>query len=208
MTYYEVLGVTPDADNGTIKKAFHTLSKKYHPDLNPTSTDAEDKFKRINEAYSVLSDEGSRQQYDVRLSPARPSFGGVEDLFKQFFGSSFRRPAPARPPERTLSLQIPVSRLRSSEPVHTQISFEEEVICGGCGGVGGEQAAECSACEGNGHIEHRRHAHNILMTQSYPCHNCGATGRIIDNPCNICDSIGTRVVTRAYRVTLTAQEIK
>ena len=121
--YYEVLGVSRQASADELKKAYRKLAKKYHPDINPGNEEAEAAFKEINEAYSVLSDEEKRSQYDRFGHSAFDGtggfsgfdgfgFGGLDDLFETFMGGAFRRSGsnrnnqPARGKDRRFSLEI------------------------------------------------------------------------------------------------------
>lgn len=205
--YYTVLEVPRGASNDEIKKAYRRLARQYHPDINK-EPDAEDKFKEINEAYEVLSNEERRAAYDRFGHAAFTGGGGGDpfsgfsggspfgDLFESFFGGGFSR-AGAR--QRATPKGNDVR-------VHLDLSFEEAVFgverevkvtrfepCDDCNGTrmqGGKQPPTCTQCGGSGEM---RRVQNTILGQimtSAPCDRCGGEGVIIDDPCTTCRGRG------------------
>ena len=210
--YYEVLGVDKNASPDEIKKAYRTLAKKYHPDLNDHSAEAEEKFKEVNEAYSVLSDEEKRNNYDTYGSADGAGayggggaggfggFGGFEDIFENIFtggfgGGSTRRQNP-NAPRRGSDIQYDIT-----------ISFEEAVFgckktvevirhetCPECNGTGGKPGTEpktCTNCNGTGEV---RETVNSLFGRTVrvgACPKCNGAGKIYDAYCPKCNGAKT-----------------
>ena len=169
--YYEVLGISKDADDAAIKKAYRSLAKKYHPDVNPDNKEAEAKFKEVNEAYAVLSDSEKKAQYDqfghAAFDPASggagyggfggfSDFGDIGDIFGSFFGGGFggssrRANAPMRGED--VSARVSISFEEAVFGVKKDVSFSKIQKCPDCGGNGaskGTQPQTCSACGGSG----------------------------------------------------------
>ena len=222
MDYYDLLGVDKAASKEELKKAFRKLSREHHPDLNPEDTAAsEEKFKEINEAYSVLSDSTKRQEYDLRhhgqsssgmpFGPgAHPDFGS---LFEEMFGRAHMRqrqqpPTAAEPKDKHINFQLPLSKLNTGKPIVTHVRIQDEIVCGSCRGVGGENVQICETCNGVGQVQQMRRGHNIVMTNTHPCSPCSATGRFIESPCSECNTVGTVLDVKRYRITLNCEEVK
>jgi molecular chaperone DnaJ len=204
---YEILGVSRDASEEDIKKAYRRLAREHHPDVNADPA-AEDRFKEVAAAYEILSDPQKRQQYD-RYGQGRGSmefpFGDVADLFETFFGQgSFgrRRPAPRR------------TRTHHGEDVFAQVqlTFREAVFgvrrevpvarleqcdrCSGSGAEPGTAPARCRTCGGSGQVQDvRRSIFGTVMT-AHPCSACEGTGEEITTPCERCGGRG-RVASEA-----------
>ncbi len=229
--HYKTLGVKEDAEGKDIKKAYRKLSREYHPDLNPDNPEAEDRFKEISEAYTILSDSQKRQEYDMQRSggmrppPGMPfGFAGgsrvpfdLQDMFADFFGSPMphrgtqRPPQPRRstpPGERYISFKIPFKKLKRGDEVDMNFKMLEEEICVACGGVGGERSEECEACEGAGMVTEMLQQLNVYMTSSHPCDACNREGRIIENRCEHCSGQGVVNKERKYQVKLRCKELK
>jgi len=222
MSPYDTLGVSPEASESEIKKVYRKLALKYHPDKNPDDPAAEEKFKEISEAYSILSDPGRRQQYDMR-STAHPGFppgfepftpGNLGD-FRSMFDQLFRAPHQPQPQrqqkrseEKLINFKVPVGKLLSKKPVEAYFSIRMEERCGDCGGVGGEGMEACEECEGSGSITHVHQGVNLYATSSSPCGACSQRGRIYEDLCERCDGIGLINTDKRYRVTLRCKEVK
>jgi len=221
MDYYDLLGVDKSASKEELKKAFRKLSRKHHPDLNPDDTSAsEEKFKEINEAYSVLSDPSKRQEYDLRQNghfgpgaPFGPGFHpGFSSLFDEMFGRAHMRQRPqprpaAQPKDKHVNFQLPLSKLTTGQPVVTHVRIQDEIVCTSCRGVGGENVRVCETCNGVGQVQQMRRGHNIVMTNTHPCGACSATGRFIESPCSECNAVGTVMDTKRYKITLDCEEV-
>ncbi len=222
--YYEVLGVDKSADEATIKKAYRTLAKKYHPDMNPGDKEAEAKFKEVNEAYDVLSDPDKKAKYDQYGHAAfDPSAGGgagfggfgdfggfdINDIFSSFFGggagSSTRRNGPIRGDDITVRLTI--SFEESVFGCKKEISYNKVQKCSDCSGSGaanGTTPKTCSACGGSGQVRvQQRTAFGIMQTQK-TCDTCHGTGKIIENKCSSCRGTGFVRVPKKLDVNIPA----
>ena len=208
--YYKVLGVKKDADQNQIKKAFRKLAQEYHPDKNSGDDVAAEKFKEVNEAYQVLSNEESRREYDFMSQGGgfqgmpHDFFGGFGDLFGDLFGR--RQQRPRQPQEPTFRFDIPLSELMSG---HTERSFKivDEIECEDCNGVGGESRETCSVCKGSGHIVKNIRQGSIMFQSTSPCGTCHATGHIIKNVCRTCLGNGFIRKEEHFNVSITCKPV-
>lgn len=228
--YYEVLGISKDADDAEIKRAYRSLAKKYHPDLNPGDKTAEEKLKEINEAFEVLSDPDKRAKYDryghAAFDPAQggggagggagfEGFGGFEDLgdiFSGIFGGGFgggqRRRDPNAPEQ--------------GEDIYTRISlsFEEAVfgvkkditynrmkkctVCGGTGAAPGSKPETCPDCKGRGQRVVNQQSLFGSVQRVTTCTRCNGTGKIVRTPCQNCRGSGLERETCSLSVDIPA----
>jgi len=207
--YYEILGVSRDADETELKKAYRKLAKQYHPDMNPNDKDAEAKFKEINEAYAVLSDPQKRKQYDMYGHSGLDGTGfdgfsgfggfdfGFEDIFDTFFGgspfgrSTRRKSGPRRGNDLKYSLEI--SFLEAAFGVTKEINVTRMQLCHVCGGSGsklGTKPETCRHCNGTGQIRHVQATPFGQMVNMRTCEVCRGEGTIITNPCDECRGNG------------------
>jgi molecular chaperone DnaJ len=209
--YYEVLGLSREASETEIKKAYRRLARDHHPDANPNDHGAEERFKELTEAYEVLSDPQARRAYDTYghqiprtgAGPGRPGdpFGGFQDIFEAFFGdrfggdttfgSFFGSPstrAPARGDDVVVEVEIDIrgAAFGAEREVNVQIIKE----CSVCDGVGGKQTRQCGTCGGVGAVRTVRESFlgQVVSTQS--CPTCGGRGRIIEVVCDNCRGSG------------------
>lgn len=207
--YYEVLGISRDADEAEVKKAYRTVAKKCHPDRCPGDSEAEDKFKEAANAYKVLSDPDSRARYDrfghdgVRGSGFQ-GFSGVEDIFSafgdlvDFFGGRGRRGA-----RRGNDVQVALP-LTFAEAVHgatKDIDVARREPCEGCDGTGAKEGTKpdvCSTCKGQGQVVHSQ---GFFMIQS-TCPACRGEGTVIKDPCTRCRGGGLQRDTTTLSVTV------
>lgn len=220
--YYEVLGVSKEADKKEIRRAYRKLSKKYHPDLNKEAG-SEEKFKEITEAYEVLSDEQKRAQYD-QYGHDGPSFGGggfggsgfggggfggFEDIFDTFFGGGGgRRRDPNRPRQgESLQYSMTIDFMTAVFGGEKEIEVTREEQCQTCQGDGakpGTTKETCSTCQGTGQMtEMVNTAFGQMMNRS-TCTTCGGTGEIIPEKCNTCHGTGRQKKTSKVKVTIPA----
>jgi len=219
--YYEVLGVERSADAAELKKAYRKLAMEYHPDRN-ASEDAAEKFKEINSAYEVLSDEQKRQRYDrfghagVENGAGGPGgfdgfqhFDGFGDIFDAFFGGGSRGGRRRRGPARGSDLRYNM-RLTFEEAVfgvEKEIEFQRLERCAKCSGLGAEPGTELETCpECNGAGEIRRSQQSIFgqFVNVAACTRCQGEGRVVPNPCADCRGTGRQRQARKIAVKVPA----
>lgn len=208
--YYEILGVPRNATEAEIKKAFRSLALKYHPDRNPGNKEAEEKFKEINEAYSVLSDAEKRANYD-RYGTAEgvgtgfDAFTGTaftdifEDIFGDFFGAftGQRRPRPTKGEDLKFDLEITLEEAAFGAEKEIEVPrWERCDTCNGSGARPGTGPVHCPNCGGTGQIRFQQGFFSITRT----CNKCNGQGRIINNPCPSCKGKGQLRKTRTISV--------
>lgn len=223
--YYEVLGVSKDSSADEIKKAYRKLAKQYHPDMNPGNSEAEIKFKEVNEAYDVLSDSDKKAKYDAyghaAFDPAAggggAGFGGFGggfgdfdfgDIFSSFFGgggTSSRRNGPVRGDD--INVRVTLSFEEAVFGVKKEISYNRIQKCSDCGGSGAEKgttAKTCSACGGSGQVRVQQRTPLGYMQTTKQCDACRGTGKIIEKPCSNCRGTGYVKVTKKLDVNIPA----
>ena len=226
--YYESLGVSKGASADEIKKAYRTLAKKYHPDLNPGDKNAEAKFKEINEAYEVLSDQDKRAKYDQFGHAAfDPSMGGGSgfggfggfsgadfdfgDIFSSFFGGggSSRSSSRANMPVDgdDVMARITVTFDEAVFGCKKEISFARVEACSDCGATGaanGTKPETCSTCRGTGRVTVQQQTMLGYMQTQRACSDCRGTGKIIKTPCKNCNGKGFIKVNKKLEVSIPA----
>lgn len=222
--YYEVLGVQKGASDDEIKKAFRQQSKKYHPDLNPGSKEAEAKFKEVNEAYQVLSDSDKRSKYDqfghAGVDPnfgaggAGGGFNGAGFDFGDIFGDIFggfggfgggRRNGPRR--GNDLRQVIDISFEEAAFGCKKTINLTKQEKCDTCGGSGskpGTAPETCPHCNGTGQIQTQQRTILGYMTNVTTCPNCKGSGKIIKEPCRDCRGTGKVRKTKTIEINIPA----
>lgn len=196
--YYELLGVGRNATEQELKKAYRQLAIKFHPDKNPTDKTAEEKFKKINEAYEVLSDPQKRRQYDTfghaglggqgagGFDFGRGGFGDVfGDIFEDFFGGTRgrTRARAERGSDLQYTLQIELEDVLFGKEAKIRIPKWE--VCSDCKGSGAKSASgvkACPTCQGAGSLRYQQGFFTISRT----CSHCQGEGRIITDPCAQC----------------------
>lgn len=209
--YYETLGVPKNATEDQIRKAYRELAKKYHPDVSKEK-DAEQKFKEIQEAYSVLSDKEKRQNYDTYGSAEGfagqgfsgfngQGFGGFEgfsDIFSSFFGGSRSRQRKYNSPNERmqgedLQTHITIDFLEATLGCSKKINLTRTINCKTCSGTGAKTSSDidiCSNCHGSGYVQIQQNSlFGPIVTES-PCPRCGGKGKTIKNKCITCNGNG------------------
>ena len=219
---YKALGVDKKASDEEIKKAYRKLARKHHPDANPDDASAEERFKEIQEAYSILSDPEKRREYDSGgrmfggggFDPGAFRAGGggfagnVSDIISDLFGSGGvggGRAGGAPQPERGRDLEtdVHVSFEQAMEGGQVPVSVALSARCPTCRGTGakpGTSPRVCSRCQGRG-VEAESQG---LFSISQPCRKCGGTGTEIDDPCPTCNGAGQTRQVKRYKVNIPA----
>ncbi|MDO4785531.1 MAG: molecular chaperone DnaJ [Fretibacterium sp.] len=203
---YQILGVARDASPAEIKKAYRQLARQYHPDANPGDKEAEERFKKINAAYSVLSDPEKRARYDQFGSadgsdPFGGGFGGdfgdlFGDLFSQVFGGGMgRRQADPNAPRRgaDLEMSLRVSLLEAANGVTHTLEVPRWEACGTCSGSGakaGTSPETCATCGGRGQVEQVQRTLFGQFVSVTVCPNCQGRGKTIREKCSDCGGRG------------------
>lgn len=228
--YYEVLGVSKGSSEEDIKKAYRSLAKKYHPDLNPDNKEAEDKFKEATEAFEVLSDADKKTKYDqFGHAGVDPSYGGggggftggfnggfndVGDIFDNIFGGIFGggsrgAAANANSPRRGQDIQtnINISFMDACNGIKQDVKVSRMERCSDCDGSGaasGYSAETCPDCRGIGVVKvAQRTAFGIIQSQK-TCPRCNGKGKVITHPCSSCNGSGRNRVQKTINVEIPA----
>ncbi len=199
--YYEVLGLNRGASADEIRSAYRRMAKEYHPDINKTPG-AEERFKEINEAYAILSDDEKRASYDrfghsgVDGLPPDFSFDfGFGDIFEQFFGATMGGRRRRHAPRRGIDLRYDLS-LEFEEAVFgvdREIEFTRMEICETCQGSGAEPGTSpirCTTCNGTGEVRQVRQTFLGSMVNVTTCPNCHGRGETIASACRACNGRG------------------
>jgi molecular chaperone DnaJ len=214
--YYEVLGISRNSGPEEIKKAFRQLALQYHPDRNPGDKSSEEKFKELNEAYSVLSDPRKREQYDTygHAGPAGQGFGGftdfniggVEDILNEFFGfgtifGGGRQQRARRGADLRYNLEIAFEE--AAFGAEKDIVVPRTAACAECAGTGakkGTRPERCAACNGRGQVSVQQGFFSMTRT----CGRCRGSGEIIRERCAECSGSGTVREKRSLKVKIPA----
>lgn len=225
--YYEVLGVSRDADDAAIKKAYRQLAKKYHPDTNPGDKEAEAKFKEASEAYAVLSDAEKRRQYDQFGHSAFENGGaggggfdysnmgdifsdifGGGDIFGDLFGGGSRRRnsnGPMRGADVRKSVRITFAESVKGTSKKIDIEFKDPCQkCNGTGAKPGTQPETCPKCGGKGQVVYTQQSFLGMVRNVQPCPDCNGTGKIIKEKCPDCHGNGYINTRKTIEVTIPA----
>jgi len=210
--YYDVLGVSRDADDATIKKAFRRLARELHPDVNRHDPDAEEKFKEAAEAYEVLSDPDRRATYDryghegLRSGGYAPNFegfGSVADIFDaffggggfgDFFGTGVRTSGPSQGGDVGVAAEIDLAHAARGGKV--EVEYEAVSLCEHCRGNGAEPGTPietCSRCGGSGQLRAVSRTPFGQVVRAAACDVCGGEGRVAKDPCKVCRGRGRTV---------------
>ena len=205
--YYDRLGVSKDASQDEIKRAYRKMSKKYHPDINK-EPGAEEKYKEVQEAYETLSDDQKRAAYD-QYGPdgangfggqggfggfdGGAGFGGFEDIFSSFFGGSATRNPNAPRQGDDLQYRVNLSFEEAIFGAEKEVHYNREATCKTCSGSGakpGTSPVTCGRCHGQGVINVDTQTPLGMMRRQVTCDICHGTGQEIKEPCQTCHGTG------------------
>jgi molecular chaperone DnaJ len=202
--YYDVLGVSREAGESEIKKAFRRLARELHPDVNAHDPEAEDKFKEAAEAYEVLSDADRRRTYDAYghdglrsggMSPNFDGFGSISDLFSAFFGGGAGpgggRMGAMQGADVAVSTEIDLADAATGAQV--EVAYDVVSRCETCAGNGakpGTPIRTCSRCGGAGQIQAVSRTAFGQLVRTAVCDVCGGDGRVPEHPCETCAGAG------------------
>lgn len=225
--YYEVLGVSKDASEQEIKKAYRKMAMKFHPDKNQGDNESEEKFKEVNEAYEVLSDAQKRRTYD-QFGHAGVSgggfgqggfsggagFGGFEDIFGDMFGDIFggfggsrggRRNGPSKGSDIRIRMELKFEEAAFGVDKEISLQREEECdVCHGSGAKPGTSTSTCGTCGGSGEIKQTTRTPFGNMMNVSQCPTCNGTGTIIEHKCEKCLGAGKVRKTKKINVKIPA----
>jgi len=208
--YYGILGVPKDATADDIKRAYRKLARQYHPDVNP-DPEAQDRFKEINAAYEVLSDDHKRQIVDLGGDPLAPGGGGMggpgangpfvgfQDIMDAFFGGATARgPRPRIRPGADAIIRLDLELQETAFGVEAPLTVDTAVLCSTCSGAGtapGTHPVTCDICHGKGEVQSVQRTFLGQVISTRPCAACQGFGTTIPHPCATCGGEG-RVRTR------------
>ncbi len=217
---YETLGVSRGASAEEIKKAYRKLARRHHPDANPGDKDAEDRFKEVQNAYDILSDDEKRKQYDMfgaggpQMGGAGPGgvryeqfdlgdLGGFGDVFSSLFGGGGGRAHTRAMRGGDIEAALNLSFEDSLRGAETRVPVEVDAACSICAGSGakpGTSPKTCPECGGRGVVAESQGPFAI----SQPCRRCRGAGMIIEKPCPTCRGMGQVRRTKQYKVKIPA----
>lgn len=211
--YYELLEISKDAEKTTIKKAYRKMAMKYHPDKNPDDKEAEEKFKAVNEAYQVLSDDEKRGLYD-RYGKAgleghgqggfSGGFDDISSVFEEMFGSAFGGGSSRRKQRKSYNYNLDTAvevNLEFNEAIFgckKEVSYKYKTACKPCKGTGAKDGklSTCSTCQGQGQV----HSRQGFMTFAQTCPTCSGSGQAASTSCNSCKGTGYDEVKDSFKV--------
>lgn len=194
--YYKILEVEENASEDDIKKSYRSLSKKYHPDVNPDGTE---KFKEISEAYENLGDKNKRDKYDnAKNNPyANTQF---QDIFNSMFNQqnpNVRRRKSA--PDKIIKLQV--TPIESYKGIDKTLYYVRDTGCTSCKGAGGDQQA-CTTCKGSGYTVRQFGTGFMVQQVRTTCNTCAGRGYTLVHKCYYCDGRGTKPNSNEVKITL------
>ena len=206
--YYEILGVSKDASQEDIKKAYRKLAVQHHPDKGGD----ESKFKEISEAYENIGDENKRREYNHRLdNPMAGMFGGgrspfgdgnIDDILNQMFGGGFGgfrgQQQQRRTPEKLVDVELTI--LESFKGAEKEIVYNRKSDCGGCGGSGGQRSG-CMTCGGQGFVMQRAGTGMFTQVIRTVCNQCNGNGYVLISKCKTCGGSGNKDIVEKLKIT-------
>ncbi|MBS3968570.1 MAG: molecular chaperone DnaJ [Clostridia bacterium] len=217
--YYEVLGLSRNASEEEIKKAYRRLARQYHPDVNPGNSEAEARFKEISEAYEVLRDPQTRARYDQfgHAGTQNGGFGGAgfggaggfEDIFDMFFGGGFGGQGTRRGPQKgaDLRLDLEITLEEAAFGAEKEIELPKLQTCSECEGTGsapGTFPSSCKVCKGTGQMKTTQKTVLGHFQTIKTCHNCHGTGKVVETPCDGCYGQGRVKQKKKIAITIPA----
>lgn len=214
--YYELLKVGKSADKITIKKAYRKMAMKYHPDKNPNDEEAENKFKAVNEAYQVLSDDEKRSIYDKygkeglkglgqNTGGFSSSFDDLSSVFEEVFGnsgfgSSSRRQKKTYNYNLDIAIELTIEFNEAILGCKKDVDYRYKKACPACKGTGAKDGklSICPHCNGEGQI----HIRQGFMTFAQTCPHCGGSGQVVMDKCDTCNGTGFNKVKDSFEVSI------
>lgn len=219
--YYEVLGLSKDASEAEIKKAYRKVAKECHPDLNPDDKEAEQKFKDSSEAYEVLSNSEKKAQYDqyghAGMGQGAGGFGGFsggggfEDMFEDIFdmfgggGGGARRQGPTRGAD--MEVRMTISFEEAAFGVEQEVKINRTEDCEKCDGSGAKPGTDkktCDKCGGAGQLKYAQNTPFGQIVRTGACDECHGTGEKIETPCDKCQGTGREERTKKINIKIPA----
>lgn len=219
--FYEILDIEKDASIDDIKRAYRKLAKKYHPDLNPDDSEAEQSFKEVSAAYEILSNQEMRDRYDkyghagVDPQSGAGNFGDFGDIFGDIFdvfggfgsrsGRTTRRNGPVRGAD--LEQRITIEFEEAVFGVEKQVQVRRYETCTTCEGTGAKPGTDkktCNKCNGSGEVRYAQQTPFGQFVQVGVCDNCGGTGEVIEEHCETCHGEGKVIKTKKINVKIPA----
>jgi molecular chaperone DnaJ len=216
--FYAILGVNKSASDSEIKQAYRKLSRELHPDKHKGDKTKEAKFKEVNEAYEVLSDEKKKAAYDrfgsadyANMGQGGGGFGGFSgfqgfdpsqfenmggfgDIFESFFSGTQRgRQGKTSGRGRTMEIEITINFMDAVRGLERELSFRTQVLCDDCGGKGamsGSAMKDCGECGGTGAVERTARSLFGMVRQNVVCEKCQGSGKVPEKPCKTCHGEG------------------
>ena len=218
---YEVLGVSRDAGEGDVKKAFRRLARELHPDVNTHDPQAEEKFKEAAEAYEILADAERRATYDRYgfdglesrgFASAAHGFGSFADIFDAFFGGDpfgafGGRGGTGRVQGGDVGVEVQITLEQAARGATVQVSYDLVDACERCGGSRAEPGSDvhtCTTCQGAGRVRAVSRTAFGQLVREQVCEVCGGEGRVPTKPCTACSGRGRKAVRKTLDVDVPA----
>lgn len=213
--YYEVLGVSRDASETEVKKAFRRLARELHPDVNDHDPEAEEKFKEAAAAYEVLSDPERRRTYDayghegLRSGGFEPGagFGSIDDIFQAFFGGGFGFGGRQAAAGGDVAVAVEIELAEVATGARREVTYDVVGSCEHCHGNGAEPGTPietCGRCGGAGELRQVTRTPFGQMVRAAPCDACGGAGKIPETPCETCGGSGRTRQSRTSAIEVPA----
>lgn len=217
---YEILGVEKECSKSELKKSYRKLAKKYHPDLNPDDEQSAEKFKEINTAYEILSDDTKRNQYDRYGNAAFENggmgssagfdfgdiFGDIFDIFGSGFSKkTYNENGPRR--GNDIETYITIDFNDAIFGIEKEITYSRQTTCQKCEGSGakkGTKKSKCNKCNGTGQVQYHQQSPFGTFVRTAVCDECNGDGEIIEEKCEICSGKGRISKTKTIKIHIPA----